>query len=230
MDVSNLAAPVVTTIVANTVTAPNGIVYDGTNNRLIFVNWGSNAPIKAVDLSNNAVSTLTTTTVGNIDGIDDDNYGHYYISSWSPARITRFDASFTGTPVTITAPGLSSPADIGYAKPIDTLAIPNGNNTVTFIGFTPVGINETGRTDFNLNLSPNPVSENSYFSFELDNAKKVVLKIFDDSGKEVATLLNERLNAGKHYLLLSGIGLTNGNYIFSFNVDDKTISGKFVKM
>ena len=37
IDATNLAAPVVTTIVSNTVTAPNGIVYDGANNRLIFV-------------------------------------------------------------------------------------------------------------------------------------------------------------------------------------------------
>ena len=70
----------VTQIVSNTVSTPNGIVYDGENNRLIFVNWGSNAAIKAVDLSDNSVSTLTTTTLGNCDGIDNDSYGNYYVS------------------------------------------------------------------------------------------------------------------------------------------------------
>lgn len=230
IDATNLAVPVVTTIVNNTVTAPNGIVYDGANNRLIFVNWGTNAPIKAVDLTNNMVSTLTTTTLGNCDGIDDDSYGHYYVSSWTPARITKFNATFTGTPLTITAPGINSPADIGYAQPIDTLAIPNGNNTVTFIGFTTTGITEAKKNNFNLSLFPNPVTESSYFSFELNNAANGMLKIFDDTGKEVTTLINEKLNAGKHYVLLSGIVLNKGNYIYRFTADDKFVSGKFVKM
>lgn len=230
IDATDLAAPVVTTIVANTVTAPNGIVYDGANNRLIFVNWGSNAPIKAVDLSTNAVSTLAATTLGNCDGIDDDNYGHYYVSSWSPARITQFDATFTNTPVTITAPGITSPADIGYAKQIDTLAIPNGNNTVTFIGFAPLGIKDETANAFNLLLAPNPVTEKSYFSFDLKSPAHVSLKIVSDSGKEVLILLNEKLNAGKHRVLLNGITLTKGNYIFNFISGDKTVPGKFVKM
>ena len=229
IDVTNFAMPVVTTIVSNTVTAPNGIIYDGANNRLIFVNWGTNAPIKAVNLSTNAVSTITTTTLGNCDGIDDDNYGNYYVSSWSPARITRFNAAFTGMPVTITAPGINSPADIGYAKAIDTLAVPNGNNTVTFIGFAPVGIAEKSNLDFNVSLSPNPVTENSHFSFELKATSNVLLLIYDESGKQIHQLIDEKLSVGKHYVLLSGIDLPKGNYLYRLLVDNESVSGKFVK-
>ncbi len=231
IDATNLSAPVVTTIVANTVSTPNGIIFDGANNRLIFVGWGTNAPIKAVNLSTNAVSTLTTTTIGNCDGIDDDAYGHYFVSSWNPVRISRFNATFIGAPVTITAPGINSPADICYAKPIDTLAIPNGNNTVTFIGFTTTGFNETkSDLDYQLSLSPNPVTESSYFSFELSKSENVRLEIFDQSGKKVATLISEKLSAGEHYVLLSGIELQKGNYVYRFTSNNKTISGKFLKM
>lgn len=230
IDATNLAAPVITTIVTATVTAPNGIIYDGANNRLIFVNWGTNAPIKAVNLTTNAVTTLTTTTVGNCDGIDDDNYGNYYVSSWSPARISKFNSTFTGAAVTITAPGITQPADIGYAKAIDTLAIPNGNNTVTFIGFTPTAVQELTSNNFQLCLSSNPVNESSYFSFELKKNEQVTLELFDASGKKVNTLINEKLNAGSHYVLLTGIVLAKGNYIYNFYADGKTQSGKFVKL
>ena len=101
LDAVNLNSDV---FVNNTVSTPNGIVFDGENNRLIFVNWGSNAAIKAVDLSNNSVSTIITTNLGNIDGIDDDNDGNYYISSWSPARITKYDKDFVNPPEIISTP------------------------------------------------------------------------------------------------------------------------------
>ena len=116
IDVTNFAAPIVTEIVSATGTTPNGILYDGIRNRLLFSNWNASAaPIKAVDLNGFVVTSVVTTSVGKIDGIDDDGLGHYYISSWSPIRISRYDTSFVGAAVTITAPGINNPADICYA-------------------------------------------------------------------------------------------------------------------
>jgi hypothetical protein len=73
IDVSDVMNPTYEIIVQSTGSTPNGIVYDGDNNRLIFTSWGSNAKIKAVDLSDFSVSDLLTTSLGNIDGIDEDN-------------------------------------------------------------------------------------------------------------------------------------------------------------
>ncbi len=95
INVASLSFPAVTEIVSATTTTPNGIIFDSLHHRLLFTNWNTtNAPIKAVDLNGFAVTTVTTTTVGKIDGIDDDGLGHYYISSWSPIRISRYDTSF----------------------------------------------------------------------------------------------------------------------------------------
>jgi hypothetical protein len=38
-------------IASGLVKTPNGIVYDAANNRCVYVTWGSNAPINAIDLS-----------------------------------------------------------------------------------------------------------------------------------------------------------------------------------
>ncbi|XQP84274.1 MAG: hypothetical protein ACOJUL_14855 [Candidatus Pollutiaquabacter aromativorans] len=131
---SQTFAPVATSL-PNT---PNGIVFDGYNNRCVFVNWGSNAPIRAIDLATYAVTTVVTTTLGSCDGITRDAIGRYYVSNWSGQSIVRFDSAFAAPPATVVS-GLSNPADIFYNVVDDTLAIPNaGNNTVTFFGF-PIG-------------------------------------------------------------------------------------------
>ncbi len=214
IDVSNLASPVVTEIVSATVSTPNGIVYDSAAHRLLFTNWNTtNAPIKAVDLNGFALTTVATTTVGKIDGIDDDGLGHYYISSWSPIRISRLDTNFVGAAVTITAPGINNPADICYAKGIDTLGIPNGNGPVKFIGFGPLVAADQPSEQGALTVYPNPATEASVIRFELAAAGPVNLEIIDLQGRRVHTLLDGEMPAGKHLVLLEGIALSKGVYL-----------------
>lgn len=137
---------------------PNGIIYDDINDRLVMVNWGSNAPVIEINLSDSTYSTLTATTLGNCDGIAMNCSGQFYVASWSPARISRFENDFVATPVNMNVSGLNSPADIVYNQTEDTLAIPNsGNNTVTFVQYNDcasVGIDETVKTNFS--FYPNP--------------------------------------------------------------------------
>ena len=121
--------------VANTVTAPNGIIYDsfdGITPRLVFCNWSSNAAIKKINIADSTMSTLTTTTLSNCDGICKGKNGKFYVSSWGNQTIQRFDSTFTGGSTAVVT-GLSNPADIFYNLNSDTLAIPNAsNNTVSF--------------------------------------------------------------------------------------------------
>jgi len=212
IDVTNYASPSSSIVVNNTVTTPNGIVYDEVENRLIFVNWGSNAPIKQVTLDDYTVSTITTTSLGNIDGIDNDSYGNFYISSWSPNRITKYTANFSTSEI-ISAPGISSPADICYALEIDTLAIPNGNGTVTFVGFaTPTSVKEELQQSA-ISVYPNPVTQHSYIAFELNEAEQTNIKLLDMSGRVAHQILSEKLSAGAHRVLLAGFEMASGQYL-----------------
>ena len=213
IDVSDLNNPSSEMIVSNATTTPNGIIYDGANNRLLFTSWqSSNAPIKAVDLTDFSVSTVVTTNVGRIDGIDDDSDGNYYISSWSPARISKYDNAFTNPPEIVTTPFISNPADIGYSMQTDTLAIPVGNNVV-FVGFSPmVAVDELPVGKYQLSVFPNPLSPESVISFELEKSETVELQIFTTEGRLVENLLTGVQPAGQHRVVLTGMTLSAGIY------------------
>jgi hypothetical protein len=139
VDVSDPADMTKEVLVNNIGDTPNGVVIDATAGRAVVVCWGSNADILAVDMTSGEVTTLVDGTgLGYLDGIDMDGSGRYYVSSWSPARITRYSADFTEseTLVTASAGGLLDPADISYAIALDTLGVANsGNSAVTFHGF-----------------------------------------------------------------------------------------------
>lgn len=122
----------VTTLVSNTVFTPNGIVYDPVQDRLVVVAWGANAAITAVNKETGAMSTLTTTTLTNIDGITIDCLGNFLVASWTPDAITRFEPTFTLPGVTVSTAALSNPADIDFDHVNNRICIPNsGNNTIT---------------------------------------------------------------------------------------------------
>ena len=222
IDVSDIANPSFEIIVSNTVSTPNGIVYDGDNNRLIFVNWGSNAEIKAVDLSDNSVSTIITTNFANIDGIDEDNDGNYYISTWSPDQIAKYDNAFANPPEVVTTPFLNNPADIGYAKAIDTLAIPhypNNGDDVAFVGFNPdtmtSSVHDLFSQEFQLSVFPNPITDQSVIQFSLQEKTTIQLEIFNQEGKLIKTLLQGTQVKGQHTVSFAGVDLPNGIYWLS---------------
>lgn len=142
----NVFTSAFSTIVSGLVKSPNGILYEGAANRLVFVNWGSSAPIMAVDLATNATSTLLSTSLGNCDGITKDSYGNYYVTAWSNNKLNKFVPALTGTS-TIVPGTLSSPADIDCKFcTVDTVGIPNSSsNSCSFIGlWTGPAITQAG--------------------------------------------------------------------------------------
>jgi hypothetical protein len=120
-----------TILVANTVQTPNGLVWDPVLERLWVGCWGSNARIKSYDRVTGAQLSTFTSALGNIDGITLDCQGRLLVSSWSPARISRFETSFSGSPEIIVGSGLNQPADIDYDAVNARVCVPNaGSNTV----------------------------------------------------------------------------------------------------
>jgi sugar lactone lactonase YvrE len=230
IDFTDLANPAYVEIVTNTVTTPNGICYDETNNRLVFANWGGSAKIKAVALDTYDVTTLVDNTgVGNIDGIDNDNYGNFFICSWTPNQIKKYNADFSLSEV-ITVSGLSSPADLCYAEEIDTLAIPcSGNQTVKFVGFTVDNIEVSDANPFAFNCYPNPVSEKSVLYFTLLEGGLTTIDVVDSQGKLVMNVLEENLPAAEHKFIPGELDMAPGNYIWRIAKDGAVYCLPFVK-
>ena len=160
--------------------APNGVVVDTDNNRAIVVCWGNNADILAVDLESGDVSTLVDGSgLGNLDGIDGDGNGQYYVSSWSPTRITRYSEEFSVSETVVTgAAGLSSPADISYALGLDTLGVANsGNDNVTFHGFGDPASNVAETLGFDVRRAGNDML------IDMPVGRMVHLTAFDAAGR-----------------------------------------------
>lgn len=183
----NISGQSFTTIATGMTTTPNGIVFDEANNRCVFINWGSNVAIKAINMSTNAITTLLTTSMSSCDGITRDGAGRYYISNWGQQSVVRYDSSFLAPPTTV-ATGLSSPADIFYNVVDDTLAIPNsGNNTVRFIGFnSAVGIAAISTND-DIQFYPNPVKKGDPVHFKTAD-KEQLIRLFDVKGNLIREL------------------------------------------
>lgn len=196
-----------TTFVTGLAKSPNGIIYDQPNNRCVFVNWGSNAPIMAVNLTDSTTSTLTSTTLSNCDGIAKDGLGNYYVSSWGLNGISKFNNTFSSGPITVVT-GLSNPADIFYNTVTDTLGAPNagsGNTTTYHYLGVPDCVHNPTVTPNNLILCPNTTDTlwtQPYDSYQwykdgnlIPNATNqyYVVSAFNDAGSSFK--VNATLNA-----------------------------------
>jgi hypothetical protein len=170
-----------TTLVANAGGQPNGIVWDAIGDRLVTVFWGSNAPIRAFDRNTGAATVLVANTgVGNVDGVTIDCDGNFLIASWSPARITRFEPTFTQAGVNANVPGLNNPADMDFDATNLRVCIPNaGNNTVTLFDVSSTCLS-TGAADAladrePLHAVPNPTGDRLRISPALSTSEPYIL-------------------------------------------------------
>lgn len=213
LNVADLAAPTSSIVVANTTSTPNGLTYDAANNRLVMVSWGANASIKAIDLGTYTLSVITTTNLGNCDGVDHDSYGNYYVSSWSPNAITKFSNDFTTTSTVTVTGGVSSAADICYAEEIDTLAIPcTGNNVVKFVGFNPSFVVEGNTSEFQAYGYPTEVKDMYTVGFDLPQAVDVNIRLFDVNGRLVNEVIHQTFPQGNHQVVLTELPVDSGIY------------------
>ena len=207
----NIAAQTFSAIASAMTTTPNGIVFDSLNNRCVYVNWGSNAPICSIDMTTNAITTLTPTTLSSCDGVTRDGSGRYYVSTWGTQSVVRFDSSFAGPPTTV-ATNLSSPADIYYNVLGDTLAIPNsGNNTVTFVYFpSTVNVHEQDLNS-NIDLYPNPLKAGTSLNIATMNNKMVKMELLNNQGQIIVSPVFHDFSLSKLFKLET-TGLKPGIY------------------
>ena len=69
---------------------------------------------------------------------------------------------------------------------------------------------------------PNPFNPSTNLEFGVSKLGFVSLKIYDLLGKEVVTLVNEKLNPGKYRVEFDGSSLTSGVYFYRITSGDFT--------
>ncbi|MBN8585512.1 MAG: T9SS type A sorting domain-containing protein [Ignavibacteria bacterium] len=110
-----------------------------------------------------------------------------------------------------------------------------GNFVVTRLNASP--LTSTGNTseivkEFSLNQNyPNPFNPVTNITFNLQKSANVTLKIFNVSGEEVETLVNnESMQPGTRSIMFSADKLSSGIYFYSLFIDGAKIDTKKMMM
>jgi len=104
----------------------------------------------------------------------------------------------------------------GYISGTNGLIIKTSNGGLTFTGLHESVLPESMRLHQNF---PNPFNPKTVISYEIGNANFVSLKVYDMSGKEVTTLVNEMNNAGRHEVEFDATNLPSGVYFYAMRVN-----------
>ncbi len=62
---------------------------------------------------------------------------------------------------------------------------------------------------------PNPFNPSTEIKFSVPQTTNVTLKVFDVMGREVATLIDEQMEAGKHSVVFDAANLSSGVYYYT---------------
>jgi hypothetical protein len=81
-----------------------------------------------------------------------------------------------------------------------------------------------------LGARPNPFNPTTTIGFALPEAAKVMLSVYDVSGRQVATLVNGWREAGSHQAVFDGSALASGVYLYRLSADNLSTVGKMVLM
>ncbi len=111
---------------------------------------------------------------------------------------------------------------VGVTDGIDTTTTSAKVRIITGIEITP-GI----PTEYTLSQNyPNPFNPSTNIDFTLPKVSKVVLKIYNVLGQEVATLVNQELSAGKYKYEFNASNLSSGIYIYRLQAGDNLFTRK----
>ncbi len=75
---------------------------------------------------------------------------------------------------------------------------------------------------------PNPFNPSTKIEFSIPSDNKVEIKLFDVLGKEVATLLNEYMQAGSHYIEFNASKYFNGIYFYKITCGNFSETKKMI--
>jgi hypothetical protein len=75
---------------------------------------------------------------------------------------------------------------------------------------------------------PNPFNPSTQINFSLPNTSNVRITVFDITGKEVTTLVNRSVEAGRHTVNFDSNGLSSGVYFYNITAGNFTQTMKMI--
>ena len=96
----------------------------------------------------------------------------------------------------------------------------------------PVGLSENSNTEpvkYKISQNfPNPFNPSTTIGFELPVLSNVKLSVYDELGREVAVLLNDKLSAGSYSYHWDASGYSSGIYFYRLKANDFTETRKMI--
>jgi hypothetical protein len=93
---------------------------------------------------------------------------------------------------------------------------------------TSTPIVETSQMNFRIHNYPNPFSQSTIIEYQLPQEGKVKLTVFDLSGHQIATLVNEYKPAGVHKINFKPNKLSAGTYFYRIQAGEYTETKKLI--
>lgn len=113
--------------------------------------------------------------------------------------------------------------ELGLIKGIDFIKLTTNSKVVSVVN------DVTRPAEYSLSQNyPNPFNPVTKISYSIAKTSRVVLKVFDVSGREVATLENGERAAGIHQVTFDGKQLASGVYYYRLVTDDFVTTKKLV--
>ena len=190
-----------------TVTNPTNQTFDRSGTTTVTVD-GYGTLILPWGTVNNVVRVKTEMNYG-------DELSGTPFFDYEEIRYWWFDAT-TGFPV------LSNVTlnNIAGGVPISTVI------TVSYLDQNSVGINQDLADQIGLKIFPNPTSDQTQVTFDLDQTSAVQMTLHDLTGREVQVINPQRLTPGQYTQQLNVSHLNSGVYLLKIKVGEKTTTRK----
>ena len=75
---------------------------------------------------------------------------------------------------------------------------------------------------------PNPFNPSTRITYSIPTNSKVIIKVYDATGKEVTTLENSERTAGTYVVLFNAKQLASGVYYYRLTANKYTATKKFI--
>lgn len=184
----------------------------------------------------NTVSFSNRVLTNNTDLQLTDMFGFYSVGL--PANTVTYWMPLAGSPA-LTGANFTNPNLSGFETTTFVGAFGNTNWTAGWAQFNPknytaapVGIQQISTeipSVYRMNQNyPNPFNPSTKINFALPKSSYVSLKVFDVTGKEVATLVNENLNVGTYEYEFNATKLNSGIYFYRINAEGFTATKKMM--
>ncbi len=221
-------------------TDPDIVFHRSTNNG---VTWSSGIRVNQDPLNNGKIQYFPAIHVDDTGAINVLFYDDRFTSSDSTGvLLARSDDGGTTWNETVVSDHNFKPIPIGglgQGYQGDNIGITSTGNTLwpvwmdnstgTYqiwtspIDVTTLSVDSEPRhpRDFTLHQNyPNPFNPQTTITFELHDANRVQLTVFDANGRTVSRLLDGHREAGRHEILFEGSGLASGTYYYRLQVGE----------